>query len=72
MPRKSKGFKSKRRDAHKAQSQGKTEEAKREAALFMVNSPRFTISQWASNQPSRDEAALRHLADGYRKAGLPE
>jgi tetratricopeptide (TPR) repeat protein len=51
---------------------GRLEEARREAALFMVNNPRFTISRWASNQPARDEAAVRHLADGYRKAGLPE
>ena len=40
--------------------------------MFMLASPHFTISHWASTQPSRDKAILDHFLDGYRKAGLPE
>ena len=51
---------------------GKLDEARREAQMFMLASPHFTISHWASTQPSRDEATLDLFLDGYRKAGLPE
>jgi TolB-like protein len=51
---------------------GRLDEARREAALYMVNSPRFTISNWTSTQPARVEEPVQHLADGFRKAGLPE
>ena len=51
---------------------GRLDEARREGKMFMLNSPRFTISHWAATQPCRDEATLAHFVDGYRKAGLPE
>ena len=51
---------------------GRLDEARREGKMFMLNSPRFTISHWSATQPCRDEATLAHFVDGYRKAGLPE
>jgi hypothetical protein len=51
---------------------GRLEEARREAELFLLSSPHFRISFWASTQPFRDEAMRAHFVDGYRKAGLPE
>ncbi len=51
---------------------GRLDEARQEATLFMTNNPNFSISAWASFQPARDAATLQHLADGYRKAGLPD
>jgi tetratricopeptide (TPR) repeat protein len=47
-------------------------EARREAELFMVGNPHFTISYWAAGQPFRDQATFDHFVDGYRKAGLPD
>jgi TolB-like protein len=51
---------------------GRTDEARREAELFMVGNPHFTNSYWAAVQPFRDDATLAHFVDGYRKAGLPD
>jgi hypothetical protein len=51
---------------------GRMDEARQEAALFMVGNPHFTISFWAASQPFRDEAMRDHFIEGYRKAGLPE
>ena len=51
---------------------GRMDEARQEAALYMANFPAFTISYWLATQPIRDPAAGEHLAEGYRKAGLPE
>jgi TolB-like protein/class 3 adenylate cyclase/cytochrome c-type biogenesis protein CcmH/NrfG len=51
---------------------GRVEEARREAALFMANTPQFTIGGWIATQPFRDEAVREHFIEGYRKAGLPE
>ena len=51
---------------------GRMNEAHREAELFMVSSPHFTISYWAAGQPFRDTATLEHFVEGYRKAGLPK
>jgi TolB-like protein/class 3 adenylate cyclase len=51
---------------------GRMDEARQEAALFMVSNPHFTISFWAASQPFRDEAMREHFVDGYRKAGLPD
>ncbi len=51
---------------------GRMDEARQEAALFMVSNPHFTISFWAASQPFRDEAMRDHFVEGYRKAGLPE
>jgi tetratricopeptide (TPR) repeat protein len=51
---------------------GRVDEARREAALFLASTPKFTIRQWLETQPIRDQATGEHFADGYRKAGLPE
>src|SRR5262249_38978790 len=51
---------------------GRLDEARREAELFMANFPHFTISQWIQSVGFRDEAALQHFVDDYRKAGLPD
>jgi TolB-like protein len=51
---------------------GRLDEARREAALFMVRSPHFTISFWTTTQPIRDDATRAHFVDGFRKAGLPD
>ncbi len=51
---------------------GRTDEARREAAMFMLTSPHFTISHWIAAMPLRDTATSDHFAEGYRKAGLPE
>jgi tetratricopeptide (TPR) repeat protein len=51
---------------------GRLDEARREAELFMIHNPHFTISQWVATRPFRDEAVREHFVDGYRKAGLPE
>ena len=51
---------------------GKIEEARREAEMFLVSNPHWTISHWAATQPIRDDAIREHFVDGFRKAGLPE
>ena len=51
---------------------GRLGEARDEAEMFLVSSPHFTLRQWRDTQPFRDEAALHHFIEGYRKAGLPE
>ncbi len=51
---------------------GRLDEARHEAEMFLVSSPHFTLSQWTDTQPFRDEVALHHFIEGYRKAGLPE
>jgi TolB-like protein/class 3 adenylate cyclase len=51
---------------------GRMEEARREAELFMISNPHFTIRHWAASQPFRDENMRRHFIEGYRLAGLPE
>jgi TolB-like protein len=51
---------------------GRIEEARREAELFMISNPHFTVSQWSASQPFSDEAMRQHFIDGYRMAGLPE
>ena len=51
---------------------GRMDEARREAELFMLNNPHFTIKHFASTQPFRDESMRDHFIDGYCKAGLPE
>jgi TolB-like protein/class 3 adenylate cyclase len=50
---------------------GRSDEARREATLFMASNPHFTVSYWAQLQPWRDAATLAHFVEGYRKAGLP-
>jgi TolB-like protein/Flp pilus assembly protein TadD len=51
---------------------GRTEEARREAEYFKISNPHFTIGSFARTQPFRDEAALAHFIEGFRKAGLPD
>lgn len=51
---------------------GRIEEAKREAQLFLLGSPRFSVATWAAAQPSRSPEVLQAFVDGYRLAGLPE
>jgi TolB-like protein/class 3 adenylate cyclase len=51
---------------------GRLEEARREAEMFMMSNPHFTIRHWSASQPFRDEDVRRHFVEGYRMAGLPE
>ncbi|MDF8356631.1 adenylate/guanylate cyclase domain-containing protein [Ensifer adhaerens] len=51
---------------------GHLEEARREAELFLIAHPHFTIGHWLNSQPLRDASVRDHFADGFRKAGLPE
>ncbi|MBB3656636.1 TolB-like protein/class 3 adenylate cyclase/cytochrome c-type biogenesis protein CcmH/NrfG [Rhizobium sp. BK650] len=51
---------------------GHQEEARREAELFLIAHPHFTIAHWLSSQPLRDASVRDHFVDGFRKAGLPE
>ncbi|MBY5407528.1 adenylate/guanylate cyclase domain-containing protein [Rhizobium leguminosarum] len=51
---------------------GHLEEARREAELFLIAHPHFTIRHWLSSQPLRDASVRDHFVDGFRKAGLPE
>jgi len=51
---------------------GQLEEARREAELFLIAHPHFTISHWVSSQPVRDETVRNHIVEGFRLAGLPE
>ena len=51
---------------------GNVAEARREAELYMLNDPHFTITRWTAWQPSRDDATQEHFVEGYRKAGLPD
>ncbi|MBX5147522.1 adenylate/guanylate cyclase domain-containing protein [Rhizobium lentis] len=51
---------------------GHHEEARREAELFLIAHPHFTIGHWLSSQPLRDASVRDHFVDGFRKAGLPE
>jgi adenylate cyclase len=53
---------------------GRLEDARREAEMFLLSSPHFTISRWLSAQPFRDEgkSVRDHFIDGYRRAGLPD
>ena len=51
---------------------GRLDEARREADLFMMSSPHFTIRHWSASQPFRDDDLRQHFEEGYRLAGLPE
>jgi len=51
---------------------GRVEEARREAELFLVAHPHFTISHWIASQPLRDNVVRDHFIEGFRKASLPE
>jgi class 3 adenylate cyclase len=49
---------------------GRMEEAHREAELFMISNPRFTVGAWIEAHPFADDETRQHFIDGYRKAGL--
>jgi tetratricopeptide (TPR) repeat protein len=51
---------------------GQLEEARQEAKLYLARNPDFRISHWVETQPYRDMSARDRLAEGMRKAGLPE
>lgn len=51
---------------------GEGEEARREAELFLIAHPHFTISHWLRSQPLRDESVGDHFVEGFLNAGLPE
>ncbi len=51
---------------------GDDEEAHREAELFLIAHPHFTIDHWLNSQPLRDIDVRDHFVDGFQKAGLPE
>ena len=51
---------------------GEREEARREAELFLIAHPHFTISHWLRSQPLRDASVRVHFTEGFQKAGLPE
>jgi TolB-like protein/cytochrome c-type biogenesis protein CcmH/NrfG len=51
---------------------GQLDEAGREAEMFLVSHPHFTIGHWTNSQPLRDAGVREHFVDGFRKAGLPE
>ncbi len=51
---------------------GHHDEALREAELFLIAHPHFTIAHWLNSQPLRDASVRDHFVDGFRKAGLPE
>lgn len=51
---------------------GRLEEARREAEMFMMSNPGFSIRHWSASQPFRDEDVRQHFIEGYRMAGLPE
>jgi tetratricopeptide (TPR) repeat protein len=50
---------------------GRIDEAKAEAAAFLVKSPSFSALAWGKSQPFANEADRQHFVDGYLKAGLP-
>jgi len=51
---------------------GRIEEAQREAKLFLVTNPHFTISHWGNYRGGHDKSVRDHFIEGFRKAGLPE
>jgi len=51
---------------------GRSAEARIEAAAVLRLRPSFSIRREAAKLPYKDQAALRRLIDGWRRAGLPE
>lgn len=51
---------------------GRTDEARREAALYLASNPLFTIGHWVGSLHFQDQATLAHFIEGYRKAGMPD
>ena len=50
---------------------GRMQEARAEAAQFLVSNPNFSIRHWADTQPFRHEPDRQHFINGYIEAGLP-
>jgi TolB-like protein len=51
---------------------GRLDEAREEGKLYLARNPHFRISNWVETQPFRDIATRDRVAEGVRKAGLPE
>jgi len=51
---------------------GRANEAQAKAAAALRRDPRFTLRRYAMIDPYQSRAALDHLIEGMRKAGLPE
>ena len=51
---------------------GRLEEAREEAKLYLARNSQFSISHWVETSPFRDMALRDRVAEGMRKAGLPE
>ena len=47
-------------------------EACAQAAEVLRMKPDFSIAVYAKQEPHKNPADLKHLLDGFRKAGLPE
>ncbi|MDX8517514.1 adenylate/guanylate cyclase domain-containing protein [Mesorhizobium dulcispinae] len=50
---------------------GRMDEAKTEAAQFLVAHPNFSVEDWASRQPFQRREDRQCFVEGYLKAGLP-
>ena len=50
---------------------GRMDEARAEAQAFLIDSPGFTIGEWAATQSFRHADDREHFVEGYVKAGLP-
>jgi TolB-like protein/Tfp pilus assembly protein PilF len=50
---------------------GRMEEAREVTRRFLAANPHFSVRQWASTQPFRQDSDRQHFIDGYIKAGLP-
>jgi TolB-like protein len=51
---------------------GRDEDARRATAEVLRLRPDFSIRLYSKQEPYKDPADLKHLLDGFRKAGLPE
>jgi TolB-like protein/Tfp pilus assembly protein PilF len=51
---------------------GDLAKAKAAAAEYLRRQPNFSLETWLAQEPYACEANLLHMADGLRKAGLPE
>jgi tetratricopeptide (TPR) repeat protein len=47
-------------------------EARAQARLILQRHPHFRVIEWALRPPHRDQAVIEKIAEGLRKAGLPE
>jgi TolB-like protein len=51
---------------------GELTKAKAAAAESLRHEPNFSLTRWLASEPYASEANLLHMAEGMRKAGLPE